>query len=184
MKRMFCLALAFFLTGCAPGSEEMEEALALRSAILGANSVRFSAEITADYIDHAEQFTLECATDSAGALSFRVEEPEEIQDITGTVTGEQGTLTFDDTILAFPLMADDNLSPVSGPWVMMKALRSGYIQSCAKDGKMLHITASDSYSGDALTVEIWVEENQVVSAEIAWQGRRQMTLRIEDFSIV
>ena len=38
--------------------------------------------------------------------------------------------------------------------------------------------------GDALTVEVWVEDSRVVSAEIAWQGRRQMTLRIEDFSIV
>lgn len=184
MKKILCLpVLILALAGCSSTSEEMEAALAFRSKLLGARSVTFRAEISADYIDHVEQFTLNCATDSAGALSFEVAQPEEIAGITGTVTGESGTLRFDDTILAFPLMAEERLSPVSGPWVMMKALRSGYITSCAVEGELLHITVDDSYEDDALTLEVWLSGETVVAAEIAWQGRRQMTMEVEDFAI-
>lgn len=185
MKRMLCvLMLILVLAGCTSTSGEMEAALAFRSALLGAQSVTFEARISADYIDHVEAFTLNCRTDAAGALRFEVAEPEEIRGITGTVVGEEGTLTFDDTILAFPLMADDRLSPVSGPWVMMKALRSGYITACVMEGELLHITVDDSYADDALTLEIWLQGETVAAAEISWQGRRQMTMEIEGFSIV
>lgn len=183
MKKILCLpVLVLALAGCTGTSEEMEAALAFRSKLLGAERVTFQAEISADYIDHVEQFTLNCSADSAGALTFEVAEPKEIAGITGTVVGEQGTLTFDDTILAFPLMADERLSPVSGPWVIMKALRSGYITSCGMEGELLHITVDDSYADDALTLEIWISGETVVAAEIAWQGRRQMTMELEGFA--
>lgn len=182
MKKILCLpVLILALAGCTAGSEEMEAALAFRSKLLGAQSVTFQAEISADYIDHVERFTLDCRTDSAGALTFEVAEPEEIAGITGTVVGETGTLTFDDTILAFPLMADDYLSPVSGPWIMMKALRSGYITSCAVEGELLRVTVDDSYADDALTLEVWLSRETIVASEISWQGRRQMTMEIEEF---
>lgn len=185
MKRlMFLPVLMLALAGCTSTNAEMEEALAFRSAVLGAQSVAFQAEIAADYIDHVERFSLNCRTDSAGALTFQVAEPEEISGITGTVAGEEGTLTFDDTVLAFPLMADERLSPVSGPWMMIKALRSGYITACVREGELLHLTVDDSYSDDALTLEIWIQGKEVEACEISWQGRRQMTMEIEDFSIV
>lgn len=171
------------LTGCSLGKGEMEEALAFRSRILGADSVTFEAEISADYIDRIEEFDLSCETDAAGALTFRVTGPEEIAGITGTVTGEEGTLTFDDTMLAFPFLADDRLSPVSGPWVMMKALRSGYITAVAREGEKLRITVDDSYADDAMTLEIWIEGDEVDACEVGWKGRRQMTMDIGDFQI-
>ena len=171
------------LTGCTMGREEMEEALAFRSSILAAESVRFEAEISADYIDRIEEFDLACETDSAGALTFRVTEPEEISGITGTVAGEEGTLTFDETVLAFPLLADERLSPVSGPWVMMKALRSGCITAVVREGETLHLTVDDSYGDDPLTLEIWIEGDEVDGCEISWRGRRQMTMDIGDFTI-
>ena len=184
MKRIFWTLIPLvLLTGCSLGEGEMEEALAFRSRILGAAGVRFEAEISADYIDRIEEFDLSCQTDSAGALTFRVTEPEEISGITGTVTGEEGTLTFDETVLAFPLLADDRLSPVSGPWVMMKALRSGCITAVVREGEKLHITVDDSYADDALTLEIWIEGDGVDACEIGWKGRRQMTMDIGDFRI-
>ena len=184
MKKVFwTLIPVVLLTGCAMGKGEMEEALAFRSKILGAESVRFEAEVSADYIDRMEEFDLACEADAAGALTFRVTEPEEISGITGTVTGEEGTLTFDDTVLAFPLLAEERLSPVSGPWVMMKALRSGYITWVVREGEKLHITVDDSYADDALTLEIWIEGDEVDACEIGWKGRRQMTMDIGDFRI-
>lgn len=181
MKKILCLLVsAWMLTGCSSDAL-LEQALAFRGRLLGAQNVTFEAEIRADYIDHVEEFTLNCRTDSGGGLTFSVTEPEEISGITGGITGEEGQLSFDGTVLAFPMMASDRLCPVSGPWVMMKALRTGYITSCAGEGALLHLTVDDSYADDALTLEIWLEGDQVKACEIAWQGMRQMTMEIEDF---
>ena len=184
MKRiLWTLIPVVLLTGCAMGKGEMEEALAFRSKLLGADGVSFEAEISADYIDRIEEFDLNCETDSAGTLTFRVTEPEDIAGIPGTVAGEEGTLTFDDTVLAFPMLVDDRLSPVSGPWVMMKALRSGYITAVVREGEKLRITVDDSYADDALTLEIWIEGDEVDACEIGWKGRRQMSMDIGEFHI-
>lgn len=183
MKRLIPLALAFVLCACTGEDPQMAQALELRSRILGAAQVRFEAALTADYIDTAEVFTLNCTVDPAGKLSFSVAEPEVIQGITGTVSGTEGALTFDDTVLAFPLMAGDRLSPAAGPWVMMKALREGCITACAREEALLRITIDDSYADDALTVDLWVENGAVEEAEISWQGKRILVMEIEDFAI-
>ena len=185
MKRWIGLLIPMvLLSGCTMGTSEMEEALAFRSSVLGAEGVRFDAEISADYIDRIEEFDLACQTDSAGALTFRVSEPEEISGITGTVTGEEGSLDFDGTVLAFPLLADGRLSPVSGPWLMVKALRTGFLTAVVREGEKLHLTVDDSYAEDALTLEIWIGEDGVDACEISWNGRRQMTMEIGDFAFL
>lgn len=165
-------------------NRDMEQALAFRSRLLGASAVTFDARITADYGDHVEQFTLGCRTDEAGALAFTVLHPAGISGITGTVAGQQGSLTFDDTVLAFPLLAQDRLSPVSGPWVVMQALRSGYITSAGREGELLRLTVNDSYAEDPLTLELWLSGDTVTAAEIGWRGMRQLTLCIENFTIL
>lgn len=181
MKRLIPgLAAMVLLCGCSFGEQAQEEALELRSRALSANAVTFRAEIAADYIDHVEEFTLECAFDADGVLSFTVAEPEQICGIAGTVSGTEGALTFDDQILAFPLMAEERLSPVSAPWIVMKALRSGCIIACAREEEVLHVTVDDSYADDALTVDLWADENGIVAAEVSWQGRRAVAMEIEN----
>lgn len=183
MKRIVLLFLTMILlTGCGGADDEMNCALQLRSQCLGAQNVSFQAEMTADYIGTMEQFTLKCEADSDGVITFCVEEPEEISGITGTVSGQEGTLTFDEQMIAFPLMADERLSPISGPWVLMKALRSGVITACVQEDELLHVTIDDSYSDDPLTVEIWAEDTKVKAAEISWQGRRFLSMEIEEFA--
>ncbi len=180
MKKILPLLL-ILLTGCRGEDPAMAAALELRSRCLGA-AVGFEAEITADYITTLEEFDLACSADPAGEMTFRVLEPRDIEGICGTVTGTEGTVIFDDAILAFPLMADGRLSPLSAPWVMMKALRSGCIVAVRQEEELLHLTIDDSYDDDALTVEIWVEEGKVEAAEIAWEGRRQIAMTIDDFT--
>lgn len=184
MKRLLTvLTLLVFLTGCA-GEDEMEEALELRSALLSSDCV-FQCRITADYIDSVEQFTLDCSASREGEVAFNVTAPESIGGITGTVSGETGTLTFDDQVLAFPLLAQDRLSPVSAPWLLMSTLRTGCITACAEEGEGLHLTIDDSYADDALTLEVWTDgEGMPLSAEIGWQGRRVVSMVLEGFAFV
>lgn len=180
MKRFLPLLMLFFL-GCSGPDPDMEEALALRSRCLAAG-VSFHAEVSADYIDRLEVFGLSCRQGTDTVMSFTVTEPEDISGISGTVTGTEGTVRFDDTVLAFPLMADGRLSPLSAPWVMVKAIREGAIVSLVREGELLHLTIDDSYADDALTVDLWIEDGEVDQAEIAWNGRRQVTMDVDDFT--
>lgn len=185
MKRVLpVLAVVLLLTGCMQTDGAMNEALALRSAVLGGGEITFDAEITVDYIDTVEEFTLSCSVDAGGVVTFAVTEPETISGIMGNVSGQEGALTFDGQILAFPLMADDRLSPISAPWILMSALRGGNITACVREGELLHITVDDSYAEDALTLEVWAEDGALVAAEIAWQGRRMVSMELENYRCV
>ena len=170
-----------FFLGCSGADPLMEEALALRSRCL-AGAVSFEAEIRADYITNIESFTLDCTFDEAGQMSFAVTEPDDIAGIRGTVTGTEGTVVYDDVVLGYPLLAQGRLSPLAAPWVLVKALREGCIIAVGREGEVLHLTIDDSYADNALTVDIWLEEGRVEEAEIAWEGRRCVTMTVEDFS--
>ena len=181
MKRLLLIFLVFFM-GCTGPDSAMEAALELRSRCLAAESLSFRASVTADYITGIEEFSLECTADPEGTVRFRVAEPEDISGISGTVRGEQGTVEFDGTVLAFPLMAQGRLSPLSGPWTVVKAIRSGNLIAAGWEGETLHLTIDDSCGDDALTVEVWLEEGTVREAEVAFEGRRCLTMTFDGFS--
>ena len=181
MKRILPLFIVFLL-GCSGPEPAMEAALDLRSRCLASPAVRFRAEIRADYITGFEEFTLDCETSPDGAVAFRVASPEEIADICGTVRQDEGTVEFDGAVLAYPLMAQGRLSPLSGPWVVMKAIRSGCIIAAGQEGELTRITIDDSYADNALTVDVWLEEGQVIQAEVAWEGLRCLVMTFDDFS--
>lgn len=184
MKKWIGLVLAVILSGCGAEDPAMRETLELRSRVLGVGEVTFRACLTAHYIDTRDQFALDCRVDGDGVVSFTAEKPEQIAGITGTVSGTEGALTFDETVLAFPLITEEGLSPVSAPWVMMQALRAGYIISAVQEGELLHMTIDDSYGSDALTVDLWARGGTVVSAEISREGRRVIVLEIDHFTLL
>lgn len=178
MKRMFPFILCIvILMGCA-GNEAMDEALALRSAILQAKSCSFTTVITADYGDMTYSFTMDCVADDQGNVTFTVTKPETIAGITGKLTADGGSVTFDDTALAIPMLTDDLITPVSAPWILMRTLRGGYITSCA-DGR---ITIDDSYADDALKLDITLDgEHKPALAEVYWKNRRILTVEVTSF---
>jgi len=154
----------------------------LRSRLLSAQGCSFRAEITADYGDTLQTFSLDCRADAEGDLSFAVVQPEEIAGITGTITEAGGALTFEDTALSFPLMADDQLTPVTAPWILVKTLRGGCITSACQEEELLHLTIDDSYEDDALQLDIWLQEEQTpLRADILYDGKRILSLGISAF---
>lgn len=185
MKKVGVLTiLLLFLVGCSNTSSEIERGMALRSKLLQAETVTFDAEITADYGDKVYTFTLACQGDSQGNLSFAVTAPESIAGITGRVTNEGGKLTFDDTALQFNLMADDQITPVSAPWILLKTLRSGYLTSACMEGDQLRLTIDDSYEEDALNLDIWLDAEDIpAAADILYDGRRILSLAVTNFTI-
>ena len=158
--------------------------MSLRSRLL-AGAVSFDVEITADYGDDIYTFTLNCQSDTQGQVSFTVTEPESISGIAGTIDAFGGKLRFDDKVLAFPLMADDQLSPVSAPWILMRTLRSGYLTAAGKEGDLLRLSIDDSYDDDALHLDIWLDESDhPVRAEVIWQGRRLLSMQVKNFTFL
>lgn len=185
MKKTAALMLALFLlSGCSNAKKQIDRALGLRTRLLQGEGCSFTAGITADYGDQLYSFTLECRGDSLGNLAFTVTEPESIAGITGSITQEGGRLTFDDTALEFPLMADDQLTPVSAPWLLLKTLRGGYLTGAGQEGELLRLAVDDSYEEDALHLDIWLNESDMpVRADILYDGRRILSLTIVDFQI-
>ncbi len=183
-KGIAAVLLVLLLWGCAGEQESLEPALQLRRQLQD-KTCNFDAVITADYGTQTYTFAMGCEFDAHGNLLFAVQGPDTIAGITGMISEGEGKLTFDDTALAFELMAEGTLSPVSAPWMMMKALRSGYIESCGPEGENLRLSLRDSYEADALQVEVWLDgDSRVVQGEIFREGRRILTVEVKNFCIV
>ena len=185
MRRLiFALCLALLLCGCSSGTEQMDRALALRTKVL-AQGISFDAVVTADYGSKTFTFTLHCQADAQGNLNFTVLEPKGLAGITGTLSAKGGKLTFDKEALAFDLLADGQLSPVAAPWVLLNTLRSGYLTACCTEDSFLRVSIDDSYAEDSLHLDVWLGEGDVpVRSEILYDGRRILTVQVENFTFV
>jgi len=179
------MVVLMLLSGCGSGNAGLEGAMAFRDRLLDASGCEFSALITADYGTGSDTFRMEVHADAEGNVAFEVTEPEPISGITGTVTRSGGALTFDDTILGFPMLAEGRLAPVSAPWVLLKALRSGYLSSVGKESDGWRLTVLDSYEEDALVLDVWFDENwQPIHSEILFKGEKILTLVPENLRFV
>lgn len=185
MKRLIAILLmAVLLSGCAE-SGEMDRAVAMRERLLAAGGCTFDAEITADYGEKVFVFSVSCQTDRDGNLNFTVQAPETIAGITGTVSTQGGNLTFDGNALAFALLADGQVSPVSAPWILISALRGGYLTSCGADDAYLRLAIDDSYEEDALHLDVWLDSTDApVRGEILWAGRRIVSLEVKNYTLL
>ena len=185
MKKLVgVLVLLMVLAGCAGENGELDRAMALRAKLL-ASGCSFDATITADYGDKTHSFGVSCTADGQGNVTFTVTQPETIAGITGTISSEGGKLTFDDTALAFELLADGQVTPVSAPWLMMKTLRGGYVRSCGVEGEQLRLSIDDSHQEDALHLDYWLGEGDLpVRCEIVYDDRRILSLQVSNFTIV
>ncbi len=182
MIALICVVL--FLSGCRGETGPLDNALSLRDSLNESDGCSFHTKITADYGEKIYIFGMDCKTDRDGNLYFTVTEPATIAGITGRINSDGGAITFDDKVLAFRTMADGQITPVSAPWVFMRSLCGGYMRDCTGEEHDYLISVDDSYEEDALQLRVSVEDDKPVASEIFWQGRRVLTLIVEEFSIL
>lgn len=184
MKRILtAFILMLFLCGCNGSFGDAQQGMDVRQKILDSEGCSFSSVVYADFGQTEYSFKLDCAVNKDGELDFTVTEPESIAQIKGHIDHQSGNLRFGDTVLAFPHLAEGEISPVCAPWLFYKALSGGYIRACGKEDGGWRLSIDDSFRGENLVLEIWLDEDKIpVSAEIVWQGRKLLSLQIFNFT--
>ena len=184
-KKSLLLLCVLFLSGCTAPQKELDTAMDLRSKLLKASSVTFETNILADYGDITHSFSMSCSVSPSGSLSFSITQPDSINGISGTLCGDGGEFIFDQTALCFPLLAEEQLSPVSAPWVVMNSLRSGYLAAAGTENGCLHITIDDSFQNKSLRTDIWFDTQLLPEyADILYDGKRILSLHVTNFTIL
>lgn len=186
MKRVIALVMiSLILFGCASDHSYMDRALSLRERILKSETCTFDACVTADYGEMIYTFDMQCHSEHSGAINFVVTKPDSISGISGTISAESGQIAFDDKVLAFSTIAEGQITPVSTPWVFFNSLKNGYLRACSKEKDGYLLCIDDSYKEDALRLDVWIDEtDQPIAADILWQGKRIMSIRVSNFTIV
>ena len=186
MRKLVVLLLSFLLgllPGCGGGQDATAQAMDLRARLLSSNGYTFDTEVTADFGDKDYTFALNCRADNAGNVTFTVILPETIAGISGVIDSNGGKITFDDVALAFGLLADGRLTPVSAPWVLVHTLHYGYITACAQTDSGVMISINDSYEDEALNLSVYLGRDGLpAEAEIFWNGRRVLSLTVKNFT--
>ena len=186
MRRLLAGILVLLtFTGCTKTDSELSRAMVLREKMLKSSGCSFTANITADYGQKIYTFVMDCTADQNGAVSFEVVSPESIAGIRGSVSGEGGELTFDDQVLMFEMLADGQITPISGPWILIQTLRGGYINGCRTDGDGLYLQIDDSYEEEALGLGIRTDKNDLPAyAEVLFKDRRIVSMEVENFKFL
>lgn len=177
------LVLSMFC-GCTAKDDALKQATDLRTELLTFEKCCFQAAITADYGDNIHTFQMDCTVDAEGCLSFTVTDPQTISGITGHIAEDEAALTFDDKVLAFPMLADGQISPISSPWLFLNSLRGGYLSGVSEESEGLCIYIDDSFHEYPLQLEVYTDQDVVPThAEFIWQNSRIISLDIRNFLI-
>lgn len=183
-KAVSIFLILILLTGCSRKNRELEQGIQLRTQLLSSSLCSFDVDITADYGDELHTFSMNCQAAKDGTVHFTVVAPESISGIQGSVDGTKGSIRFDDTALYFPLLADNQITPVCAPWLFIKTLRSGPITSAGAEKALSRLSIDDRYEDDALHLDIWLDETGTpIRAEILYRERKILSLDVKRFTL-
>ena len=90
---------------------------------------------------------------------------------------------FENTAVAFGLMADGNLAPMQLPQLLVQALCADYIEAAGREGDAVRVTYLHGYDEKELTVDVWLSGTLMPDyAEVSYQGQMLAAMTITDFT--
>lgn len=171
------------LTGCRASGGAMQQALQLRTELLQAGGCRYAADVSVNYDDVRFDFSLDCVCGADGAARMTIRAPQTLAGIAAELEGSSARVKFEDTAVAFGLMADGNLAPMQLPQLFVQALCADYISSAGQEGDAVRVTYLHGYDDDELTVDVWLSGALLPEyAEVSYQGQMLAAMTITDFT--
>ena len=170
------------MNACAKPVSEASPAAEFRAALVNAGGCTFRTEVTADFGDTVQSFTLDCGVDADGETELTVVSPASIAGITATVTESAGTITYDGMAMDFGLLADGQIAPAAAPALVAECWLRAYICSAGQENELYRVTYENGYDEKTLTVDTWFENGLPISAEVCYNQQRILRLVLTDFA--
>lgn len=188
-RLLFLPMMLLLLTGCGGGQENENgaeaQAVAIRGEYMAMTSYSLQAQVNADYGQRVYDFTLSVTWDGE-ETTVAIREPEMLAGVTARITGEEGTLEYEDLSLETGFLDEDGLSPLSALPALMEAARSQYIDRCTLTDGMLEVHCADPEQkpGTGREVTLWFDSqtHALTAGEISQDGRRVIACEVTEFS--
>ena len=174
------LALSLLLTACGKDRAFKSEYESFSKELASAEAVSFTANVRAEYEHKTARFALSYTEDESGAV-VTVLAPELISGISARVAADGTSLEYGEISLDTGSLDSHGLSPMSALPVMMRALKSGHLDSYwTEDGKtVLRLIPDDEY-----ICTVWFgDEMTPLRAELQSDGRVVVFAQLSDWKL-
>ncbi len=178
------LIISLLLSGCGE-AQRLEAAFEkARENWQAAESLCFTAEVTAELYDSVFSCTLLC-THKGGETVVEILSPENISGIRARVKEGEAQLEFDGVILAIGDPLKGEVSPLSTIPLIMSALLEGHVTllwSEAEDEQVL--TVAEIYVDEDSSLRLWFDRENftLTHGELVSGGRAVVKCKISDFT--
>jgi outer membrane lipoprotein-sorting protein len=124
------IALILLLASCKVAGKAADEmALDIRTALLEAEKLEITTNVTADYGDRVYDFKLKF-TGNADLGEIEILAPESIAGLKAEVSISGGTLKYDGATLDTGALTGDGLSPAEAVPVLIAQWQTGFLSGC------------------------------------------------------
>ena len=177
------MLLLLLFCGCKSTENNLQEAIDFRASLVQAGGCSFRAEITADFDDYVELFTVDCECDADGTTRLTIDSPENLQGITATVTDRGGTITFHGLSVDFGLLADGNVIPAAAPAIAVVCWSSEYIASAGTEEDLYRVTYEKDFEQKRIRVDTCLKNGLPIYSEICYNNQNILKIMISEFHL-
>ena len=183
MRRYLAIVvlLVVLFSGCSEKDSHLSPAIRFRSELVQSGGCSFEAEITADYGTEIQQFRLLCDADAQGNVRCTILEPETLEGICAVVTEQGGKIVYEGLSVDFGYLADGTIAPAAAPAILLNSWLSGYILWGGEQEAIYQATYEEEIKGSFVKVESFFKNNLPFSAEVCYNGKRVLEMKITAF---
>lgn len=183
MFALIAVMAVLLCVGCSQEEKLLEEAIDFRAQLVQAGGCSFQSQVTADFGDNVEEFTLDCQGDTEGTLHMTVLEPEVLSGITAEVSDGGGKITYDGLSVDFGLVAQGNVSPAAAGGLVLDAWLNGYISAAGQEDEFYRVTYKKDFEEKQVVVETYFKNGLPNYAEVCYNNQGVLKLHFTEFHL-